>query len=188
MGRGDLLRRLRFRDAAGRQRAVAAKDLDAAVDAARQAHGMKRGDAGAQLAELLDLEVKCFYQLSRKRVPAKERAALEKQVHALGEEIVSHAIALAAACRARRDYAGAEAAEKLAERPASLVASARLVQRKLSRKEAIGSGRQRLGDRDAHLAVCLPVRSRFSSKSIAGKALCAAGATSMGAAARSSHI
>lgn len=108
--------------------AVAGGDLETAVDAARKALEMKRGNVDAQAAELLDLEVKCFYQLSRKRVPAKQRAALTKQVHALGEQIADRAIAIGNAHRARRDYAAAEAAEKLAERPAALVSSARLTQ------------------------------------------------------------
>ena len=113
---------------AAKDLAVGAGDLATAVGAAEQAVTMKRGDANAQAADLLDLQVKCFYQLARKRVPAKERAALKKQLSALVERIADNATALGNTYRSRQDYAAAEKAEKLAERPASLVSCPRLGQ------------------------------------------------------------
>ena len=113
---------------ATKELATAARDLPTAVRAAEQIAGMKRGDPTALLGELLDLQVKCFYALKRQRVGAKERAARKKELCELGDKIVENAIALGNTHRAAQDYAAAEKAEKLAERPAVLTSSARLGQ------------------------------------------------------------
>ena len=114
--------------AATRDLSVAAGDLETAVAAAEQVLEMKRGDPKTLLTELLDLQLKCFQMLSRKRFPAKERAARKKQLYALGGRIVDNAITLGNMHRSQAEYAAAEKAEASAERTAKLISSARLGQ------------------------------------------------------------
>ncbi|MGB2821504.1 MAG: NPCBM/NEW2 domain-containing protein [Phycisphaerae bacterium] len=113
---------------ATRDLANAVGDLEMAVTAAEQIGEMKRGDPKTLLGDLLDLQLKCFQMLSRKRFPAKEVSARKKQLYALGEKIVDNAVTLGNMHRADAEYAEAEKAEKSAERTAELISSARLSQ------------------------------------------------------------
>jgi len=108
--------------------AVTAADLDTAVQAQQQLVELKRGDPNADLRELLGLQLRHFNVLKRKRVPPRDRAALKKELYALGGRIVDNAITLGNAHRGAGDYAAAEEAEKLAENTASLISSPRLTQ------------------------------------------------------------
>ena len=103
-------------------------DLETAVTAVEQVVEMKRADPKTLLTELLDVQLKCFQMLSRKRFPVKERPARKKQLYALGGKIVDNAITLGNMHRAEAEYTEAEKAEKSAERTAELVSSARLSQ------------------------------------------------------------
>jgi hypothetical protein len=103
-------------------------DFETAVKAQEQLVALKAGDRKALLRERVDLQLKHFHVLRRKRVPPKERLSMKKILHALGGSIVEGAIELANTHRGALEYDQAEEVEKLALVPARLISSPRLGQ------------------------------------------------------------
>jgi len=99
-----------------------------AVTAQQQLVELKRGDPKQLRSDLLTLQLKHFALLRRKRVSSRERAALKKQVFALGNDLVDVAIWLGNTYRAEFDFAASEKAERLAVTTARLVDSPRQAQ------------------------------------------------------------
>lgn len=106
--------------------ALAGGETALAVQAAEQIVELKRGDPKPPRRELLELQVKHFWALGRKPVHPKHKAALLKEIRALGEKIADGAIALGNMHRSDAEFAEAEAVEKLAVRVASRASSPRL--------------------------------------------------------------